>query len=309
MMTRETRVGLLAGLTVIVVFAMILSHKGNQPNVQLPPGTFQPPRDVLAQQTETRSPGPAAEPAALPPNPNDRLGSLPQSATPASLPQSTGMPRELQDPTRFEIVAPPPQDTGNGRPTQNEFLETLRRRLEGSEPPPPRQGQSAAPRDTLAGTSPAAADGTRTYVAQSNDTLTAIARKTLGTDSMDAVRAIFDLNKDQLKDMDSLQAGQKLRIPARPGSASTTPTSAAPAADRRAADEKPQTKPAAKNKPRQHTVRPGESYSRIAEQYLGDAKRWREIYEANKARYPNADALPQGATIVIPDAEKKLAQR
>jgi nucleoid-associated protein YgaU len=260
---------------------------------------------------------PAAEPGALPPNGNDRLSTVPQSATPASLPQSGGLPRELQDPTRFELVAPPPQDNGAGRAAQDDYLETLRRRLEGSEPPPPRHGQTNSPREAATTGSAAVTSGGRTYVAQSNDTLTSIARKTLGTDSMDAVRAIFELNKDQLKDMDSIHAGQELRIPARPGSAPTAPPTASSARtgnDRQAGEtpggaEKPQPKPAAKSRQRQHTVKPGESYSRIAEQYLGDPKRWREVYEANKNRYPNADALPQGATIVIPDAEKKLAQR
>ncbi len=50
------------------------------------------------------------------------------------------------------------------------------------------------------------------YTVQSNDTLSSIAQKTLG--SRDAWKRIFEANRDQLDSADELQVGQKLKIPA-----------------------------------------------------------------------------------------------
>jgi len=42
--------------------------------------------------------------------------------------------------------------------------------------------------------------------------------------------------------------------------------------------------------------------TRIAEKYLGDRSRYREIYNANRDRLRSADDLPEGVALVIPDA-------
>jgi nucleoid-associated protein YgaU len=54
--------------------------------------------------------------------------------------------------------------------------------------------------------------GTSYYAVQSNDTLSSIAKKTLG--SPNAWKKIFDANRDQLDSADDLRVGQKLKIPA-----------------------------------------------------------------------------------------------
>jgi nucleoid-associated protein YgaU len=60
------------------------------------------------------------------------------------------------------------------------------------------------------GAAPAAASAT--YTVKSGDTLSKIAKQTLGDGN--AYREIFDLNRDQLSDPDKIQPGQVLKLPA-----------------------------------------------------------------------------------------------
>ena len=52
----------------------------------------------------------------------------------------------------------------------------------------------------------------KTYTVQPGDTLSGIAKHTLG--SANAYMKIFDLNKDQLSDPDKIKPGQVLKLPA-----------------------------------------------------------------------------------------------
>ena len=52
--------------------------------------------------------------------------------------------------------------------------------------------------------------------------------------------------------------------------------------------------------PRTYVVKSGDSLSKIAKELLGDAKRWPEIYEANKALIgDNPNLIHPGQTLVI----------
>jgi len=53
---------------------------------------------------------------------------------------------------------------------------------------------------------------------------------------------------------------------------------------------------------RTHTVAKGESLSKIAKRYYGDAKQWRKIFDANKDTIKNPDLIFPGQVIKIPDA-------
>ncbi|HKC91473.1 MAG TPA: LysM peptidoglycan-binding domain-containing protein [Candidatus Limnocylindria bacterium] len=53
-------------------------------------------------------------------------------------------------------------------------------------------------------------------------------------------------------------------------------------------------------KPKTYTVDSGDSLSAIAEQELGDANRWREIYELNK------DVIGDNPDLIQPGMELKL---
>jgi nucleoid-associated protein YgaU len=54
---------------------------------------------------------------------------------------------------------------------------------------------------------------------------------------------------------------------------------------------------------RTYTVRPGDSLSKIAKALLGDAKKWRQLYEANKDVVgSNPDLIRPGQVLKIPAA-------
>jgi nucleoid-associated protein YgaU len=46
----------------------------------------------------------------------------------------------------------------------------------------------------------------------------------------------------------------------------------------------------------------GDSLSKIAKQFYGNASQWKKIYEANKDTIKNPDLIYPGQTFKIPDA-------
>jgi nucleoid-associated protein YgaU len=53
---------------------------------------------------------------------------------------------------------------------------------------------------------------------------------------------------------------------------------------------------------RTHVVAPGESLSKIAKKYYGDAERWPEIHEANRDTVKDPDLIHPGQKLRIPGA-------
>ena len=53
-----------------------------------------------------------------------------------------------------------------------------------------------------------------------------------------------------------------------------------------------------------YTVKAGESWNDLARRFLGDAKRWTELYEINKERAPNPHHLRPGLVIELPAGAK-----
>jgi nucleoid-associated protein YgaU len=70
------------------------------------------------------------------------------------------------------------------------------------------------------------------------------------------------------------------------GSSSTAPPPAQPA------------KPA----PKTYTVVAGDSLSKIAKKQLGDANKWKQIFEANRDVIKNPDLIKPGQVLKLPDA-------
>lgn len=50
-----------------------------------------------------------------------------------------------------------------------------------------------------------------------------------------------------------------------------------------------------------YTVKRGDTLSRIAQKMYGSASQWRKIYEANREKIPNQNALRLGTVLVIPN--------
>ena len=130
----------------------------------------------------------------------------------------------------------------------------------------------------------------KTYTVQTGDNLTKIARAFYGDGNH--WRRILDANRDVLKKDTDLRPGMKLKIPARQQSGALVPVTV-PAAD-------------APARGRTHTVRPGDSLSRIAKQYYGaDTKaNIDRIHNANRALMgDDPNRLVVGWQLTIPDAE------
>lgn len=53
--------------------------------------------------------------------------------------------------------------------------------------------------------------------------------------------------------------------------------------------------------PQDYTIKSGDTLSKIAKQYYGNANEWRRIYEANKGVIADPDKIFPGQKIVIPD--------
>lgn len=58
---------------------------------------------------------------------------------------------------------------------------------------------------------------------------------------------------------------------------------------------------------RQHMVRDGDTLGDLAERYYGDPRRYRDIFDANRAVLADPQLLPIGATLVIPAYDPRVA--
>jgi len=292
-MTGETKIGLITGLSVIIVFAMILSHKGAGQKEITPP--LRTPEVQPEYAAEDRPPAPAALPQPTAPSPAAQpidqpvVAAAPTEPAPSFETEQASLPAPF-DSTRFVPVGTP-QAADQPPPV---MTEALRRQIEGLPPlqQKPRQTGKPASRPPASG-GPGRLQPPdqpeRVYIAQANDNLTRIARKFLGSGSVANVSLIYELNRELLPDKDSLQVGQKLRLPRRPA---TSPPPSRPDAQ-------------APSETRSYVVKPGDSYAAVARAELGSAKRWREIFALNEDRFPDPDLVPAGATIRLPNSTRK----
>ena len=51
-----------------------------------------------------------------------------------------------------------------------------------------------------------------------------------------------------------------------------------------------------------YTVKQGDSLSKIAKQFYGDAGKWKKIHAANADKIPDPDLIHPGLELTIPDA-------
>ena len=124
----------------------------------------------------------------------------------------------------------------------------------------------------LSGT-PVVPTARRTYLVVAGDTLFGIAESQLG----DGNRwpQVFALNRDEIADPDVIFPGQVLELPD-PASTDSVP--------------------------RVYKVNPGDTLSAIAADRLGDANRWPEIFEMNRAVIRDPDLILPGQFLLLPAA-------
>lgn len=250
-MTRETKIGLLVGLAFIIVFAIILSEKGpSGRNTSLPAFTAadsaKPGGPVASDQRPLNNAGRLPVDNQLPPivqpaigvNPNmplreeevaqntpvggQDLPPLPESVISlinGTLPPGGEKSAETAKPETGPVVSVPESALASSNtPTRN---------------PEPKadpgltkeQGGESAPKTSLVSSSketptvlPASAQTKfltfkTVHEVQSGESLGKIAAHHYGTSTPTRVDAIYEANREMLKDRHMVKAGQKLKIP------------------------------------------------------------------------------------------------
>ena len=81
-----------------------------------------------------------------------------------------------------------------------------------------------------------------------------------------------------------------------------TPTSQAKATAISTKTAQPSPAPVRVTKGEEHTVKAGDTLSKLAEQYYGSAAKWEKIYEANREAIKNPNYVFIGQKITIPPA-------
>lgn len=168
----------------------------------------------------------------------------------------------------------------------------------------PRPGAPpAAPNSTSSRAAPEKERKFRRHVLQDGDTLAQLADRYLGAGGR--FLEIYEANRTVLTSPDLLPVGATIRIPI-DDSVESKPAGAA-SRNGQSRDEKglvPVNKPGrhggqATGK-RTYRVKAGDSLEGIAEQFYGDASRWPELLDANRARLNGEDDLQAGMVLTVP---------
>ncbi len=142
------------------------------------------------------------------------------------------------------------------------------------------------------------------YMVGKGDTLYKIASAAYGLKSAKIVNAIYEANRTVMPSPGALTIGQELLLPYVPGfdAPRVVGTAAAPKSSprRQPATGRPFEEGAGKT--RWYQVKKNDRYVSIAREQLGDAARWREIYELNKHKFPEPDRIRDGVRIRLPVA-------
>ena len=125
---------------------------------------------------------------------------------------------------------------------------------------------------------------------KSNDNLFKISKLYYGDESK--WHEIFEANRDNMSDPNSLYVGQELLIPDDTGKKTEAQ------AFRPLVDKKPEHNIAVNAIT--HTVQSGDSLYRIAGKYYGDPGMWEKIYKANKGSIEDQSVLREGQKLIIP---------
>ncbi len=127
-----------------------------------------------------------------------------------------------------------------------------------------------------------------TYTVERGDTLWKIAVKFYGDGNQ--WRKIYEDNRNVLSDPNKIYAGQVLVIRL---------ADSAEGQDGAAAGQGNGAGSSAAGGT--YTVQPGDSLWKIAAKVYGNGRRWRQIYEANADRLPDASRIYAGQVLVIPE--------
>ncbi len=298
-MTRETKIGLLVGLGVILAIGVLISdhlsvaERGN-PAHQLDHHAAGPANDPSltgsTQFAERR--GPLPEPRGenrdgrdgvrllddrdQSPPPHDpadhgiwRLNRT--QAQPPRSPETPPRPQPHRQPRPRPHPNPAPHTT-QGQPSPQPEVDRLVQRM--PEPQPPRQNP-----------------GDRYHHVARGETLTTIARDYYGHGAY--WRTIYEANpREIIPSPNALRSGVRILIPMRRTPAGAAAREAvAPRADRAATPARTKT----------YAIRKGDTLTELAQQFMGTSRKWQELYQMNTDKIDDPDRLIAGVEIVVPD--------
>lgn len=153
----------------------------------------------------------------------------------------------------------------------------------------------------------AASTPSRRYTVKPGDTLTRIATKQYGRGSPSIIDAIFNANRSTLSSPDDLRVGADLVLPAINGVAAASAKPPRAPGTKRSSETR--TSPRGGSNFRWYQIRKNDRYVSIARVQLGDANRWREIYELNTDTFPDPQRIRHGVRIKLPVTRTASAAR
>lgn len=320
-MTKETKIGLLVGMGVIILIGILISDHlsvaQRQQQAQLANGIPEIHEDMIPPAPHAVRELPAAqatrrtEPMPLPdeiPPVVTRSNAPPANTTvPAAVPQPPVAVAEARPHTIVQDVNLLMPD----RQTHGQYVPV---------PPANVQGYGAIPSDPGAGAglppelfekpmpptprppSVPASKAIVHYVGK-EETLSDISRKYYGTAGQ--WKDIYEANRSVIPNPNLVRPGVRLVIPPKPGTASANMTAAAVSGGSdntgtaiRITAERP-AKPAAPAM-KTYTVKQGDTLSSIADRFTGSAANWQKLYAANKSVIKDPDRVPEGTVLQIP---------
>jgi len=270
-MTRETKIGLLAGLSIILLIGIIVSDFLAVPAQEAPPAVTQ-----LADTAQRN------------------IYARPQLPIPASQTQQTQAPPQRQSviPTPLEIDRSMQATQGQTPLVQNVLtlggealpVQRVEPIAETSAIPQPRVEQVASSGRPQTGPVSPPVEQPKTVTVRTGDTLSSLAARHLG--SADRYDQLYRANRDQLNSPNEITVGMVLRLPG-----STAAPTAGVVTERPAVAASTQT----------YAVRSGDTLASIARSKLGSAERWQQLYADNRRVIgDDPDALQVGQVLRIP---------
>ena len=321
-MTSEAKIGLLLGLVVIFIIALVVNglpsfHKGDSTNDMT--------KDMVTLDNN---------PPVLAGGERQVSRDLGQSSSLQPLPVGAGVNQQTTSPdtTGVRSITPAPQAIGNqpqgittlttqGIPagqnamTSNNPSAAGTTTLSGLSNPPAGQagnviisGQPTVPapqQGTLTQNPPAVktelkakptTTQTKTYVVKSGDSLASIAVKCYGAKEGNKkanIDKIFNANKNVLKSVDEIYEGQKLVIPG----ISTSESAVSTTSSHSAAESNQGNRISASG---EYVVADGDSLWKIAQAKLGNGTRYAEIIKLNSDVLKDGDNLSVGMKLRMP---------
>jgi len=279
-MTADAKVGLLLGLFFIVIIAFLVNGL---------------PNFIRQEHTTT------ADAAILTPSGPDMVLDERESWIPRLNPDNTEPPQtdptpsnplvlDTTDPADRVVVPELPQSSETNDTPKQIVIETTdlnqNKNSEGS-------------------VTPAVTSKSKTHTVAKGEILPVIAKKYYGDEQGNrriVIQKLYEANKDILKSPDAVRIGDKLKIPQLDVLLGTEQTVKAPSATQKLLDAIPNMfEKVTKNETasvKEYVVRKGDNLWSIAENQLGDGKRYPEIKKINQIK--DADSLEAGARIKIP---------